>query len=351
MRKVLCTVITVIMIATCIPIVTAVDEPPGNTVCWVVTDDYIPLSKDHHYFCDEYVGSPYIEDSHTQEWYYHPYGNQEEPIKEQGWYADTHLNCTAEISGDQTILTVKTSAIGDADYYDEYIDWIIINGNRTYAYFVVNVTWTDYSNTSHSTEMTITTESSDEVHLYWLQDLEMSLKYVDPNPPISPGWKEYWVETDYDTYAGKEYKFLVFGAGNYLYQDSIAQSEDPHNLNWWTDKDFGEYPGENRTIKSETWHINTKAEVWVEDDGGNGWTVCVTIYGENNYHPEQLNWTVTNAKNAPDPYFNVVIDTDEVLDPSASDWDVDIYPGAGDDFKEIGNLNDPMNVSITFYKE
>jgi hypothetical protein len=333
------------LIISCIPTVVSdpaplPPTPPSGSTCWVVTDDVVTPDKLEHYFYDEKAGE--IVDDHTQEWYIDPIRDPH-PISDDGYYINTEISCWAVSSGNNSILYMNTHKLDPEgqEYSADEVIWTIINGNIGPGYYTVRVVWDAYGNPGNDETEDISIDGDTvDIELGHMQDLWMELTYGDDT--FSPGQKYYWIETDYPAFEGKDYLNVTLSPpGEYQGQPYIASSESGHDLTWWTDYNCEPVPIWQH---DPPWHINTKALVWVEESG-NDLIVFVKVYGESNYYPETINWTVTDAKNAPDPYFNVQIDTE------ASDLNVNVTLGGNSEFKELGSIGDPMDLDIVFYKQ
>ena len=339
MEKILCAAIIAMMVVAFTPTVTAGIAPPGEADCWVVTDDVITKTAKTHNFYDEHAHL--LEDTHDQEWYtdYQTIGQQPVPIRDKGWYIDTTMECSTECSNNQTILRVGT--VDKALKYEtETIYWTVINGNVTGARFIVNVTWKDDKSKTHSNEVNLTIDGdTEDFNLGYLQELEMALIYFDGS--TSPGQKDYWIETDLgEGPVDKSEQWHNWTDDYEDSQDDFTETGSPHNLTWWTD-----YYGFNQTIESAGggFQINTKALVSAEVVG-NAMILHVTVYGQSNYNPEIIKWTVDNGATEYDPFFVVDIASDDI----PQDWtSINLYDGSSE-FEEIGSL-DNLTLSLHYY--
>ena len=338
-KKILCAAIIVMMVVACTPTVTAYTSPPEGCTCWVATDGVVePVTKQTHNFYDEYAAS--LEDFHTQEWYYYPLGLESpEPIKNDGYYMNTTITCSAVSSNNQSILTVKTSETNGDYHIDEWVKWTVINGNKATAGYNVTIEWQLQDEPYEmSTDVEIDGEP-ETLELGYLQALEMTLKYDDDDD--CPGQKYYWIETDLGVgQPDKNETWNVFTSGNWFSCGQITSTD--HNLTWWTDWDQGEYQG-MRQIYLEDWHQNTKALAWVEDTGAS-LTLYLEVYGQATmpYLRERINWTINNGDKS-GAYFNVYINSDDIPQSWTSP---NLYPGAGAEFEEIGSLD---NLTVDLY--
>jgi len=310
--------------------------------CWVVTDDVEDEQIDEHNFYDERDAPNWLESDHEQVWYkengfFEPY-----PISNDDEWIDTTVRCGAVSSGDNVILYVSTYGYdpGEFTYATEYLSWTIINGGGS-GNFSVKATWYKWTQLgpvyrTQTVLVSIDDLMYDIISLDYCQAVDLEFTYRDLSK--SPGQKEYWIETDYDTYEGKDYIYVDLPGENDMGQQSISSNN--HELTWWTDKDPYNCP--LYETGPPAWHINTKALISVEVENENNLKVSIMVYGESNYHPETVNWTITGGNDV-GAFFRVSIDTED------SDLLVDIDKDDEEYFQVLGVITDPMDLNITWY--
>ena len=156
----------------------------------------------------------------------------------------------------------------------------------------------------------------------------------------SPGQRYYWIETDLGTGSvDKDERWHNWYADYEEYGDDFVDPDIPHDLTWWTDYSTGI----NRIIESEGWAINTKALVSAEKVGG-ALILYLEVYGQSNYNPEIIKWTVDNGATEYDPFFVVDIASDDI----PQDWtSINLYDGSSE-FEVIGSL-DNLTLSLHYY--
>ena len=107
---------------------------------------------------------------------------------------------------------------------------------------------------------------------------------------------------------------------------------------WYTDKNGPSVP-----IWTYEYHINTKCLVWAETVNTNDARIHVQTYGESNYYPEMINWTITGGAAWIDEYFNLDVDVN-----GTHKWDTNVYLDADPQLEIIGPI-DNLDVEITYY--
>jgi hypothetical protein len=316
------------------------DQPGLDS--WVVTDEVEDIDVDEHTFYSERIQGSGTVDEHEQVWFTDP--EFPHPISEDNTWINTEIICSASVSGDDVILRIETAAISGGgagkNYYSENIDWVVINGNQLSANLSVTASWYKWRSGQpplycEETEYVGFDDGDYGITLSWAQAVDLEFGYCDGT--ISPGQKDYWIETDYDTYEGKGYKYVTIPDTNQGFYSS--HSSNDHNLTWWTDKDPYFCP----LYQSTNWHINTKALIWVTAVSTNDLRVSVKVYGESNYNPETVNWTIIGG-NDPGAYFHVQIDTED------DDLNITIDKDDEDYYQVLGVIADPMDLDITWYE-
>lgn len=267
---------------------------------WIVTDGVVfPVAKDHHYFYDCFGDE--LWSNHTQEWYYQDGGyGSGAPIKGEGWWINTSMECWAESSGNHAILYTKT--YGQNIDIEEYIDWIVYNGaaEAENGSFVVYVTWTDDQSSEQSDEVTVEIDGdTKKFGLGYLQDLSMDLRYW--NGSRCPGHKYYWMAFNGEEPLDPEWQEP--DPPKYNNYRSFPPINNQYPSQWW--QNYSGDPEEISEIWEKGWHINLKVDFKMEEDATDA-ILYVKMYSQSNFWPEWCNWTIGGG-NKSDNYFTVKV--------------------------------------------